>query len=143
MRSSTRFAGSSASIPGTSGRSRTSSCSRSCAARIASRKWSRAARLPRNGPTSSRTSAGWRRWADVMFELVLLTGQMVNGLQFGFMLFLIAAGLTLVFGIMDFANLAHGALFMLGAYLAAGIFSGPGNFLAAVGAGVVGTAVIG
>ncbi len=44
---------------------------------------------------------------------------LLNGVQFGLMLFLLAAGLTLVFGIMDFINLAHGSLYMLGAYFAA------------------------
>ena len=44
--------------------------------------------------------------------------QILNGLQLGVLLFLIAAGLTLVFGVMDFINLAHGVQYMLGAYLA-------------------------
>ncbi|MCF3974808.1 branched-chain amino acid ABC transporter permease [Paracoccus salsus] len=44
--------------------------------------------------------------------------QFLNGVQFGILLFLIAAGLTLVFGIMDFVNLAHGVIYMVGAYLA-------------------------
>ncbi|MFV0303670.1 MAG: branched-chain amino acid ABC transporter permease [Paracoccus sp. (in: a-proteobacteria)] len=50
-----------------------------------------------------------------MTSLFLL--QLLNGLQFGVLLFLIAAGLTLVFGIMDFVNLAHGVIYMVGAYL--------------------------
>ena len=50
-----------------------------------------------------------------MTNLLLL--QLLNGLQFGVLLFLIAAGLTLVFGIMDFVNLAHGVIYMIGAYL--------------------------
>src|SRR5258706_2032830 len=50
----------------------------------------------------------------------LLLEQLLNGLQFGLMLFLIAAGLTLVFGIMDIMNLAHGSLYMAGAGLGAG-----------------------
>ena len=45
--------------------------------------------------------------------------QTLNGLQLGVMLFLMAAGLTLVFGIMNLVNLAHGSLYMLGAYFAA------------------------
>ena len=49
----------------------------------------------------------------------LLLVQILNGLQFGLILFLIAAGLTLVFGVMDFINLAHGVQYMVGAYLAA------------------------
>ncbi|WP_372802243.1 branched-chain amino acid ABC transporter permease [Paracoccus seriniphilus] len=51
-----------------------------------------------------------------MTSLFLL--QLLNGMQFGILLFLIAAGLTLVFGIMDFVNLAHGVIYMVGAYLA-------------------------
>ncbi len=49
----------------------------------------------------------------------LVVFQLLNGLQLGVLLFLLAAGLTLVFGIMDFVNLAHGSLYMLGAFLAA------------------------
>jgi branched-chain amino acid transport system permease protein len=49
----------------------------------------------------------------------LLVLQVLNGLQFGVLLFLVAAGLTLVFGIMDLVNLAHGALYMVGAFLCA------------------------
>jgi branched-chain amino acid transport system permease protein len=45
--------------------------------------------------------------------------QLLNGIQFGILLFLVAAGLTLVFGIMDFVNLAHGVQYMVGAYLVA------------------------
>ena len=48
---------------------------------------------------------------------ILFLEQALNGLQFGLMLFLLAAGLTLVFGIMDMINLAHGSLYMVGAYL--------------------------
>ena len=48
----------------------------------------------------------------------LLVVQILNGLQLGVILFLIAAGLTLVFGVMNFVNLAHGVQYMLGAYLA-------------------------
>src|SRR6266481_8092368 len=51
--------------------------------------------------------------------MLLLLEQCLNGLQFGLLLFLLAAGLTLVFGIMDLVNLAHGSLYMLGAYFAA------------------------
>ena len=50
---------------------------------------------------------------------ILVLEQALNGLQFGLMLFLLAAGLTLVFGIMDMINLAHGSLYMVGAYLVA------------------------
>jgi branched-chain amino acid transport system permease protein len=51
--------------------------------------------------------------------MLLLIEQFLNGLQLGLLLFLLAAGLTLVFGIMDLVNLAHGSLYMLGAYFAA------------------------
>lgn len=58
----------------------------------------------------------------------LLAVQTLNGLQLGVLLFLIAAGLTLVFGVMDFINLAHGVQYMLGAYLAAMFVAMTGNF---------------
>jgi len=74
---------------------------------------------------------------------VLILEQTLNGLQFGLMLFLLAAGLTLVFGIMDMINLAHGSLYMIGAYLAASVAQATGSFVLAVVGAVVGTAVIG
>jgi branched-chain amino acid transport system permease protein len=58
--------------------------------------------------------------------------QVLNGLQLGLLLFLIAAGLTLVFGVMDFINLAHGVQYMLGAYLAVMFYGLTGNFLLAL-----------
>lgn len=60
----------------------------------------------------------------------LLLVQVLNGLQFGVLLFLVSAGLTLVFGVMDFINLAHGVQYMLGAYLAASIGTALGSFWA-------------
>jgi branched-chain amino acid transport system permease protein len=74
---------------------------------------------------------------------VLILEQTLNGLQFGLMLFLLAAGLTLVFGIMDLINLAHGSLYMIGAYLVATVVQATGSFALAVLAAVVGTAAIG
>jgi branched-chain amino acid transport system permease protein len=62
----------------------------------------------------------------------LLIVQILNGLQLGVLLFLIAAGLTLVFGVMDFINLAHGVQYMLGAYLAVTFFALTGSFAAAL-----------
>jgi len=59
---------------------------------------------------------------------ILLLEQALNGLQFGVTLFLIAAGLTLVFGIMDLVNLAHGSLVMVGAYFAATLIGWTGSF---------------
>src|SRR5271156_520599 len=58
--------------------------------------------------------------------------QILNGLQLGVLLFLIAAGLTLVFGVMDFINLAHGVQYMLGAYLAVAFYGLVGNFFVAL-----------
>ena len=73
----------------------------------------------------------------------LLVEQLLNGLQFGLMLFLIAAGLTLVFGIMDVLNLAHGSLYMIGAYLAATVAQASGSFWIALPVAVVATGLIG
>lgn len=64
-----------------------------------------------------------------MMSLTLLYVQTLNGLQLGVLLFLIAAGLTLVFGVMDFINLAHGVQYMVGAYFAAMFTAMTGNFL--------------
>jgi ABC-type branched-subunit amino acid transport system permease subunit len=59
---------------------------------------------------------------------LLLVEQALNGLQFGLMLFLLAAGLTMCFGVMDMINLAHGSLYMVGAFLAAWLTSLSGSF---------------
>lgn len=59
----------------------------------------------------------------------LILVQILNGLQLGILLFLIAAGLTLVFGVMGFINLAHGVQYMVGAYFAVAFFGLTGNFL--------------
>src|ERR1700754_114709 len=61
--------------------------------------------------------------------MLLVVEQLLNGLQFGLLLFLLAAGLTLVFGIMDLVNLAHGSLYMMGAYFAATFAAWTGSFL--------------
>ncbi|MFD0669334.1 branched-chain amino acid ABC transporter permease [Ramlibacter sp. MAHUQ-53] len=74
---------------------------------------------------------------------ILLLEQSLNGLQFGLMLFLLAAGLTLVFGIMDMINLAHGSLYMVGAYLAASAAAASGSFALGLLAGVAGAAAFG
>ncbi len=58
--------------------------------------------------------------------------QCLNGLQLGVLLFLVAAGLTLVFGVMDFINLAHGVQYMLGAYLAVTFTALTGNLFLAL-----------
>ena len=74
---------------------------------------------------------------------VLVLEQALNGLQFGLMLFLLAAGLTLVFGIMDMINLAHGSLYMVGAFLAAWFSQLSGSFVAGVLLAIPATAVLG
>ena len=74
---------------------------------------------------------------------ILLLEQSLNGLQFGLMLFLLAAGLTLVFGIMDMINLAHGSLYMVGAYCIASVATATGSFWMGLAGGVVATAVFG
>ncbi len=74
---------------------------------------------------------------------ILILEQSLNGLQFGLMLFLLAAGLTLVFGIMDMINLAHGSIYMVGAFLAATLVQATGSFTAGVLLAVPATAVIG
>mgnify|MGYP000631000328 CR=1 FL=1 len=65
-------------------------------------------------------------------SLLLLLEQTLNGIQFGVFLFLISAGLTLVLGIMNMVNLAHGSLYMLGAYYAATLVQLTGSFLLAL-----------
>ncbi len=73
---------------------------------------------------------------------ILFLEQLLNGLGFGLMLFLLAAGLTLVFGIMDVLNLAHGSLFMSGAYVAAQAHQQSGSFVAAIALAVLVTVVV-
>jgi len=74
---------------------------------------------------------------------MLLAEQVLNGAQFGIMLFLLAAGLTLVFGIMGLINLAHGSLYMIGAFAAAWAGNATGSFLVALLAGMAAAAMIG
>jgi branched-chain amino acid transport system permease protein len=74
---------------------------------------------------------------------LLLIEQALNGVQFGIMLFLIAAGLTLVFGIMNLINLAHGVLYMVGAYICASVTQASGSFLQGAAAALAGTLLIG
>jgi branched-chain amino acid transport system permease protein len=67
----------------------------------------------------------------------------LNGFAIGFLLFIVAVGLSIVFGMMDVLNLAHGALFLGGAYLAAAFTGSWGGFLAALGIAAVGGLVAG
>jgi branched-chain amino acid transport system permease protein len=72
----------------------------------------------------------------------LFLEQALNGFQYGLMLFLLAAGLTIVFGVMDMINLAHGSLYMVGAFLAAWLTSVTGSFWLGLLGSVVLTAVL-
>lgn len=74
---------------------------------------------------------------------LLFAEQMLNGLQFGIMLFLMAAGLTLVFGVMGLINLAHGSLYMIGAFAAAAVAGATGSFLLALIASLAAAAAAG
>ncbi len=65
-------------------------------------------------------------------DYTLLFVQVINGVQLGLLLFLVASGLTLVFGILDFVNLAHGSIYMIGAFICASLTFYLGNFLLAV-----------
>jgi branched-chain amino acid transport system permease protein len=73
----------------------------------------------------------------------LLIEQLLNGLQFGVMLFLMAAGLTLVFGVMGLINLAHGSLYMVGAFVCATVAGTVGSFWVGLVAGVLAAAGLG
>src|SRR5215471_15895974 len=75
--------------------------------------------------------------------MLLFIEQCLNGLQFGLLLFLLAAGLTLVFGIMDLVNLAHGSLYMLGAYFAATFAAWTDSFVIAALLALAATLVAG
>jgi branched-chain amino acid transport system permease protein len=74
---------------------------------------------------------------------MLLIEQVLNGLQYGVMLFLMAAGLTLVFGVMGLINLAHGSLYMVGAFAAAAVAGATGSFLLALAAALAAAAAAG
>ena len=76
-------------------------------------------------------------------DYILLFVQMLNGVQLGLLLFLIASGLTLVFGILDFVNLAHGSIYMIGAFICASLTFFTGNFLWAVLLALPLTALVG
>ena len=73
----------------------------------------------------------------------LVAAQLLNGLQLGVLLFLLASGLTLIFGIMDFVNLAHGSLYMVGAYFCATLTEATDSFLLALALALPATALVG
>ena len=76
-------------------------------------------------------------------SFVLIAEQILNGLQFGIMLFLMSAGLTLIFGVMGLINLAHGSLYMIGAFVAAAVASATGSFILALVAALSAAALAG
>ena len=76
-------------------------------------------------------------------SFVLIAEQILNGLQFGIMLFLMSAGLTLIFGVMGLINLAHGSLYMIGAFVAATAASITGSFILALAAALSAAALAG
>ena len=69
--------------------------------------------------------------------------QALNAVQYGLLLFLVASGLTLIFGVMGVINIAHGSFYMMGAYLAFSLAAFTGNLLTTVVVGLVLTALIG
>jgi len=79
----------------------------------------------------------------VTVTVALVLEQTLNGLQYGVMLFLMAAGLTLVFGIMNFVNLAHGSLYMVGAYLATAFAAWSGSFVLGAALALPATLLVG
>lgn len=76
-------------------------------------------------------------------SFILLAEQLLNGIQFGMMLFLMAAGLTLVFGVMGLINLAHGSLYMVGAFACAIVAGYTGSFWLGLAASLVAAAAAG
>jgi branched-chain amino acid transport system permease protein len=75
--------------------------------------------------------------------MLYLIEQCLNGIQLGMLLFLLAAGLTLIFGIMDLVNLAHGSLYMIGAYFAATFAAATGSFVLGAILALLATLVVG
>ncbi|MES2257067.1 MAG: branched-chain amino acid ABC transporter permease [Pseudomonadota bacterium] len=76
-------------------------------------------------------------------NIILLLTQLLNGFQLGILLFLLSAGLTLVLGIMNFVNLTHGSLYMMGAYFAAAAYAWSDSFVLAIVAAMAGTMALG
>jgi branched-chain amino acid transport system permease protein len=75
--------------------------------------------------------------------MLLIIEQLLNGLQLGITLFLMSAGLTLVFGIMQVINLAHGSFYMIGAYVGATVAASTGSFLLAIPAALAAAGIAG
>src|SRR3954449_10637361 len=104
-------------------------------------------RPPTCGPTTRRFTATWEceaamQWLhSVPCDLLLI--QTINGIVTGMILALVASGLTLIFGIMDVVNFAHGELFMLGAYAGVVILAATGSFWVALVAAMLLIALLG
>ena len=84
-----------------------------------------------------------RSETDSLLSTALLLEQILNGLQLGVMLFLMAAGLTLIFGVMGLINLAHGSLYMVGAFACATVAAWTGSFWIGLAASLVAAAAAG
>lgn len=76
-------------------------------------------------------------------SVILVVEQALNGIQLGVMLFLISAGLSLVFSIMNLINLAHGVFYMIGAYIGATVIQASGSFWGGIAAAICGTVLVG
>jgi branched-chain amino acid transport system permease protein len=87
-----------------------------------------------NKPTNPET---------LFLSIALIIEQLLNGLQFGVMLFLMAAGLTLIFGVMGLINLAHGSLYMIGAFACAVVAAATGSFWLGLVASLIAAAAAG
>jgi branched-chain amino acid transport system permease protein len=101
-----------------------------------------ARRLSSGEPAAAR-GAAHKYCEDRFMDLLTFGVQLLNGVQYGLVLFLVASGLTLVFGILGVINLAHGAFYMLGAYLAYWIAAATGSFALALVGGVAISFVLG
>jgi len=76
-------------------------------------------------------------------DIYSLLIQLLNGIQYGLLLFLVASGLTLIFGIMGIINLAHGSFYMIGAYMAFSLSSLTGNLFIAIVLGIALSVILG
>src|SRR5579871_1865215 len=135
----------------TARRSRTTTCESSPRTSRAASSTRRSARCSTITSTSGPRTARWRGrrapgragGGTGRVNATLFLEQTLNGVQFGLMLFLLAAGLTLIFGIMDMINLAHGSLYMIGAYLMASLVQATGSFWLALPLALAATALVG
>jgi branched-chain amino acid transport system permease protein len=96
---------------------------------------------PRRAPSPAAALPAGPRGRPVDIASLLI--QVLNGVQYGLLLFLVASGLTLVFGVMGIINLAHGSFYMIGAYMAFTLSSLTGNLFLAIALGVVLSVVLG